>query len=356
MRKSQVSSQFNWIFILIVGGFFLMMFFTMSTRQADVSERRISATALSGLNNIFQAARTGTSLSTTITVPEMRVDFTCEIISDNIYSDYSVDGFTTRIDEMPTFAPGFLEGTSINTWTYRWEMPYTVMNFLYLSNPSTRIFFVFPEGEFEDLKKTINETFSSRKRHHFLESLDDVQDFNDDHTLIAKFTDGEMSNAPVFDHFNNDVRTINMKPYETDNRFGEADIYAKDGQTVSNDVPYLGLASLYGLIFSPDEEFYECSMKKAVRRLARISCIYYSKYKELEEFYQGEDLYCSNLYPQAIQEMEELFGDDFCDAEDLRIEEISKAESFKMEDYHSFFRGMSQANTGAREFSCEMLY
>ena len=356
MKKSQVSSQFNWIFILIVGGFFLMMFFTMSSRQADVSERRVSATALSGLNNIFQAARTGTSLSTTITVPSMRVDFTCEMISDTIYSDYSVDGFSSRIDELPTFTPGYLDGSNINTWTYRWEMPYTVMNFLYLSNRATRIFFVFPEGEYENLRDTINETFSSRKRHHFVEELDDVEDYGDDHTVVAKFTDDGISDSAHSSDFSYDVRSISIEPYENDNRFGKGQMFDKQGTEIGETRTYAGLASLYGLILSPDDEFYQCSMNKAVRRLARISCIYYSKYHEIMEMY-SEDTACYYQYDNAIQQMDDFFGDDFCDLDDASLGDLSDhATEIDKDAYHDFFYAMAEYNTGTRQYSCEMLY
>ena len=53
-RKAQVSTQFNWIFILIVGGLILSMFVAFSSKQKSIAEVQIDARSLEGINTIFE--------------------------------------------------------------------------------------------------------------------------------------------------------------------------------------------------------------------------------------------------------------------------------------------------------------
>ncbi len=361
MKKSQVSSQFNWIFVLLVGGMFLIMFFTMSTRQSTAAETRISAIALSGISTIFESARTGTSLSSVVSVPNIEISFTCEtglFNSDNIYSDYRVGMLSRKIPALPTFAPGTLSGDDLVTWTVSWDMPYRVMNFLFLANSMTRFFFYFPENEFPELKRTINNSFSNNIRHMFIDSVDEIEDYNDDHSIIVVFTsnDGFVDSMGISleDIFRNDARILQVVP-DSNVLFGYVDYYNKRKNHQSR-TTYFGLASLYGAIFSPNSNFYECSILKAMKRFQRVSCVYKQKYNFMARKYERPA--CIVPYNAALGAFDNYFGTDFCmsDNGDVSLGNPNEVVFDEFDSEKLFFESLAQYNRQAISGSCELLY
>ena len=363
MKKSQVSSQFNWIFVLIVGGMFLVMFFTMSTRQSTAADTRISAIALSGISTIFESARTGTSLSSVVNVPNIEIRFTCEtglFNSDNIYSDYRVGTLSRRIPALPTFAPGTLSGDDLVTWTVSWDMPFKVMNFLFLANSMTRFFLYFPEDEFPELKRAINNSFSSNIRHMFIDSLDEIADYNDDHSIIVVFTSDDSNDfvdemdISLEDIFEKDARILQVVP-DSNYLFGYVDYYDKRKSHQSR-TTYFGLASLYGAMFSPSSDFYECSMLKAMKRFQRVSCVYKQKYSAMRETYERPA--CMVPYDAALNTIDLYFGTDFCmsDNGDASLGNPNEVVFDEFDSEKLFFESLTQHNRQTISGSCELLY
>ena len=358
-KGSQVHSQFNWLYILIVGGFFIILFFTMSTRQVDTVERRISASALEGISNIFEAARTGTSMSATVNVPDLKIEFLCEsrLFGDNIYSEYRVGGFSRRMDGLPTFVPGDMEGDNLVTWTQTWELPIPVMNFLYIANSRTRFFFVRDES-FSDIYSAIEDSFSSNMRAEFVESEDPrFADFNDLYSIIVVFTESTSEPTELLEYvdetFSGFYRLVQVVPESIN--FGRINIY--EDMSHVGEMTYAGRASLYGAIFAPDESYYECSMRKAIERLGRVACIHHHKHKALREHYSG-DVQCRNVYDGVVESFYELFGDDFCrDTEGgIDLGDVSMSFEDNYEDIKRFYNSMEDAYGGARRFSCARPY
>lgn len=369
-KKSQVSTQFNWIFVLIVGGMFLLIFFTMSNRQSSAADTRISAIALAGISTIFESARTGTSLSTVVNVPDIDISFTCQsgLFGNNIYSDYRVGGLSRRIPALPTFAPGTLRGTNLITWTVSWDMPFKIMNFLFLANSRTRFFFYFPDDQNLDFKQTINETFSRNIYSIITDTTEDLDFYNDLYSIIVIFADDATFNSldkGFLSRFDNDVRVIQVIP-DDDFRFGN--IKYRDGAAnLEGESIYFGLASFYGAVFSPDKEYYECSMKKALKRFERISCVYKQKYQLMRQTYVSNPN-CDFAYNNALQAFNNLFGDEFCviteNTDPQTSEEFPNtidlnSPTFSFEsyiDYKNFFDDLSTQNRQTIVRSCELLY
>ncbi|MFP4117706.1 MAG: hypothetical protein ACLFTR_02170 [Candidatus Woesearchaeota archaeon] len=358
-RKAQVHSQFNWLFVLIVGGFFIILFFTMSTRQADSAQQRISATALEGISNIFEAARTGTSMSATVDIPDIEIKFSCEneLFGDNTYSEYRVGGFSRRIDALPTFAPGNLEGDNLVTWTQSWEMPFNVMNFLLITNEQTRFFFV-KNDDFSDIYEDIENSFSDNMKVEFVDSIDDDRfaDFNDDFSIVVLFSedDEDPDDLDAIDEtFSGFYRVVQITPDR--DMFGTINFY-EDAAHVS-EIKYAGRASLYGALFSPDKEYYDCSMSKAMERFVRVSCIYNQKHRSLADYYSS-DAQCVSVYDRVLDIFRELHGDDFCAQTSDGIE-LSDASIEIDEDYgklKDFFFALESAYDDARRHSCARPY
>ena len=364
MRKSQVSSQFNWVFVLIVGGMFLLIFFTMGRRQTDAADVRISATAISGLSTILESARTGTSLSTIIDIPEIEIEFSCEIIRDNIiYSDYRVGPMSKKLPILPTFVPGVLNSRNLITWTMSWDMPFKIMNFLYLANNDMRFFFYFPDNQFISFERLINETFSNNIKHVFARDSDNILDYNEEYSIIVIFSNDDNFVANLdFDpgnRFRKQVRIIQIKPSE-DNIFGHVKYFDRNRNQVGSQVAYYGLASFYGAIFSESDEFYTCSMLKAMERFKRVSCIYKQKFERMRESYLSVPG-CLNVYSGTVNYVSNYFeygGMSFCisSGDEISLGDFEKTDFSEYTRERTFYRNIAQSNRQAILNSCELLY
>ena len=344
----------------------------MGARQSDSATTRISATAISGIGTILESARTGTSLSATVSVPEIEIGFFCEFIRpyNYIYSSYGIGGLTRQIPSLPTFVPGNLEGRDIVTWTYSWDMPFKIMNFLFLANSKTRFFFFFPTSDLDPLKTLINESFSNNIKHNFVKETDEILDYNEDNTIIVIFSrNGDFVGSSEFyidltERFSGDVTIVKIIPSDSNYLFGNIKYYDKSKTQINNfrdplqeKTSYFGLASLFGAIFSPDGEYYECSMTKALARLNRVACVYKQKYVRLRDAY-SHDTNCLNVYTQATSIMDSYFTEQFCIHSGDRIELGSLNEKdFSSYTNELFFHtSLANANRQAILNSCELLY
>jgi hypothetical protein len=354
MSKAQVANQFNWIFVLIVGGLFLALFFTMSTKQGKISETRVSATALEGITTIFESARTGNSLSTIIEIPELTMGFSCEyglFNSDTIYSAYTVEGLSKQIPALPTFAPEKLIGNDLSTWTQTWKFPYMIQNFLYIANSKTRFFFIF-DRDFFELQEELNATFSRNMKAEYLSSISELADYNDDLSIVVLVTSDSIDAANIRDVFENTVQIIQVVPDSRSYEFGTLYFNADENKKSY----YYGMASLYGALFSGNKEYYECSMRKAEERFKRVSCVQMKKYQLMSEAY-ANDVECKLAYDTALLNMQTFFGADFCDAENT-IDTGTELFDFSigLENEYYYVNAMDDTNTRTITKSCELLY
>jgi hypothetical protein len=301
------------------------MFVAFSSRQQSISEVQIDARSLEGINTIFESARTGNSLSTTIDTPSINMEFSCESINGYTYSDYSVNGIRKKTDGMVVFAPSKLSGKGLITWTYAWDFPFRVMNFFYVSNERVRYYFVLKDSDLRSIYDLTFETFSDNFKSEFLETWDSskIVDLNDDLTVVVLFAN-ELSISDLdeieatIENFEKDVKIIVVTPRSefapprsNDALFGNIEFYDKDMNSEISS--YMGLASMYGAIVSADKSYYECTMQKASERFKRLACIFLQKYESLKEKYDSD---CRLIYVRSIDNLRTYFSsesnDIFC--------------------------------------------
>ena len=87
-RKSQISIQFHWIFILIAGALILTFFVSIIMKQKSVSEQKIATTLITDLDEIISGAAAGDIESIHIVkIPETEIEYIC---TKEDYSEYSI--------------------------------------------------------------------------------------------------------------------------------------------------------------------------------------------------------------------------------------------------------------------------
>ena len=309
-KKGQVEAQFNWIFVLVVGGIILLFFTVIVMRQKTVSEQKLSATIISDLETIFTGASVSKGTTHLLEVPKVDLEFDC--------NRFYLGQVNKPIGKQVVFAPSRVKGTKLLTWTLEWNAPFKVTNFLYITSLEMRYIFIY-DGLGEDLIKTINNTFPEEMNTEFYEYPLDFQDIKNKNNykvrliFIGKFGKPDIEEAiEGSDYFpsklskmdDNDVTALLITPSTTSEKY--LHFYKKSGEefefrgdtvadSKSSSIDYISpedldenLPSLFGAIFADDYETYNCVMKKAFERLNLIATVYEDKADKSENHYRSQ--------------------------------------------------------------------
>ncbi|MBI2131191.1 hypothetical protein HYU10_05500 [Candidatus Woesearchaeota archaeon] len=80
-RKSAVEMQFNWLFVMIIGGIILVTFLGFAMKQRDVSEDLTKSSIASSLDAIISSAQSSSGEVSVIKVPDEEMTFECNRIA-----------------------------------------------------------------------------------------------------------------------------------------------------------------------------------------------------------------------------------------------------------------------------------
>ncbi len=134
-KKAQAAeTQFNWIFILIVGAVILGFFVFIVIKQKGASEAKFAGKVSQQLDTILVGAKVSSGAFQEIPTPEVTIEFGCD--------DYFIGPASQRLGNRIVFAPAIVEGRSIQTWTLDWNVPFKVTSFLYITAPTIRYYVI----------------------------------------------------------------------------------------------------------------------------------------------------------------------------------------------------------------------
>ncbi len=315
-KKSQISVQFNWIFVLIAGGLILGFFFLMAVKQKDSSSVVISATVKDNVVAIFEGSKVSSGTSTVVKTSNINLKFNCDADPNgkSIYSTYEVEGLSTQVPADVMFAPLEVSGRDLVTWAYSWDVPFKVMNFLYIANPRTR--FVIIGQDSDSLFKQINATLPGDFFVSYYDTfdLDEIQNLNDDITKFI-FVNSNINSDDVFlihEYFqghNNKATILHISGTKSSGNLGFYENHKLPAEfNTRKDSSYSGMASLMGAMFSDTKGYFDCNMKKALRRFNYVNEVYLSRTRKLQIYYRDEaqNAACSSHFAGAISHFSAL--------------------------------------------------
>jgi hypothetical protein len=315
-KRGQAEAQFNWIFVLVVGGIILLFFTVIVLRQKSFSEQKLSANLATDLDTIFAGASVSKGTVHSFNIPNLDMNFDC--------SRFYMGPASKDLGKQVVFAPSRVKGDQLLTWTLEWNFPFKVTNFLYVSSPEVRYVFVY-DSSGEDLVALINESLpdglnvefdevaSVSAARSFMGSISNKNNYAVRFVFIGSFgklnipsfvpsslskMSGDSLTAVLVEHSDLGVRTIHF--YGSKNG---SFVLNNPGDSVSFDFissrdELEGLPSLFGAIFSDNLESYDCVMKKAFERLELVSSVYLDKVDNLKNFYDaspGKSLCASSV-------------------------------------------------------------
>ena len=123
--------MFKWIFGTIAGAFLLSLFVNFSVTHLE-GESLIEGNKMSVfIDDKLDALGLGEGGNVLELEDDFLVGFECGSISVGEWED---DNYAERSTDKVIFSGGRLEGNTINMWTQKWEFPYRIVTFNYLSN------------------------------------------------------------------------------------------------------------------------------------------------------------------------------------------------------------------------------
>jgi hypothetical protein len=274
-KKGVVEIQFNWIFALIAGAVIIALFTGIILKQKNISETSKNSLILNNLDAILSGSEASPGTSKVTRIPETKIEFRC--------NSYSVDKVSKQINSMTVFTPSVLEGNKLITWTLDWNLPYRITNFVYLTNPRVRYVFVGSSPFAEDIFEKIPDGIEKIK----IDSVDQIQDMNDDMVRIIYFGGTTSNLNQIAQTFNNmekgTVTALKITKDSGNNDIGTLDFFEaeNDNFVKKGDSYYIKEPTLFGAIFTDDVKIYNCVMRNAFEKLNIVSQIYREKVFEL---------------------------------------------------------------------------
>ncbi len=273
--RGQVSTPFHWIYVLVAGAIILLFFIGLVAQQRETSEKELSVTVSRKLDGIFTGASLSEQTVNVVDVPELKFSFSCD--KDDA-STYTVgDGSPQPIAFQPFFASDVVT-TKLITWTLEFNMPYKIINLLFIGSPDIATYVVYDDFNrhvMEDIMSTVPAQFGFRQVH-----VNDFPAVEGDFVKLI-FVTNAMLPAALPELPDEHVRVVQISP-------GTATYYTKSGARLEKEDDVVVLSSFdrknpafYAALFSDSAESYRCGMRKAFKRMSILADIYNERAKEI---------------------------------------------------------------------------
>ncbi|MBU0535849.1 MAG: hypothetical protein KKE20_02715 [Nanoarchaeota archaeon] len=286
-KKAVVEVQFNWIFVLVAGALILVFFITIINKQKTVSEKKLSVEILNSMDRIMSGQKASENRQDVISMFEVEMSYSC----GGCDCDFSLAGMSKSKGNLVVFAPTSTESDRLLTWTQSWDMPFRVINFIYISIPENKYYFINPTPNIKndfignlpvnltvDIVSSVDDiTYKGEQKVRLVFFDEDDLDMPDG---LAKADDSRIT-ALVIEGIAPDWEKgkAKLKFYR---KKGDVFIEDEDEEGTTYEYPALGFPAVYGAVYSDSFQNYKCNMDDAVIRLGFVSKVYNSRASKLD--------------------------------------------------------------------------
>lgn len=272
-KRGAIELQFNWIFVLIAGAIILIFLVTLINGIKSSGIKKIDVGVLQNMDAVLRTAQESSINSEeTFRIIEMYgtpVKMICDI--DDI-SSINIKGSEKSTEGLIVFSKSDLKG-NIYAWTVNWNTPMLVGSFLLLTDERTQYVFVGDSSEIIELYNS----FPLNKTKKYISSANGFSCSGFDNCRLIFYRTAPDSlpgkSSAVIINPDSDILEDPLNSYGT--------ILFKEGLTTKTSY-FLKKESIYGAIFSEDKEYYECTMRKALKRLRFATSILLDRTNEIE--------------------------------------------------------------------------
>lgn len=367
-KKAAIEIQFNWIFALIAGGLILFFFITVISGQKETSEQKLHTELTSQFELIFAGQGVATGTKNQIAIPPVPISFGC--------NDYSIGDQSRAFGNSIVFSPPKIEDNMMLTATRAWLIPFKVSNFIYLTAPNIKYYFV---GFNEELQTLIEEAMPLGETYYEFVDEAGYANLQYERNPFVKFVFNGIAEQPenipnlpgsFLDLTPDQVRGVNLVPQirsiaDFDGKTAmvflkkEGNGWSLDDESVSQEsFVNIKFEMFLGGVFAGTAELFQCNMRRAFFRLKYVAGVYDTKLQQLQRKPQynceeglNADPCCGTInaqdgfYTQDFAAMSNLIGSDGFLANNARGTELILHET-----------SLKGKNENAMRGSCPTLY
>ena len=148
--KGEVEIAFNWIYILIAGAVILLFFVGIIVQQKSASENYLAAEVVRMMESIFAGAGVSEKTKNIVDASGL-ADYILYFDCEEGVGKFGVQDKPGGVEDTvhPLFAPLTIQSTQLLTWSLPYNLPYKVVDFLFITSPNTQ-YYVFGSDPFVD--------------------------------------------------------------------------------------------------------------------------------------------------------------------------------------------------------------
>ncbi len=339
LSKKAFAMQFSWIFILIVG--FLILLFTVTAikKQSKVSELDVNVDIVKNLESVLTSAQQSSNTFKKINVPLLDLRYFCE---DNV-STLSVNSKFRNLDDLFIFAPRHIRGKTLFSWSQDYFMPMHITKFLFLATKKNLFIFIN--------SSLINYVYSFIPGNLSLLMLNSVDEFsysdypNYDSYIFVSDEPSVVSFPPSSSKLITRANLIVINTSQQNPDIGTINFYELSNPinprwTHSGNSYFISRSLLYGAIFLPYKQDYDCVVNQILKKSLLIYKIY--NYTVSKEANYTDSYVCKSFYyPSALDNLNNM---------------IDAITDFNLTDIYDSSLYLRTANDNLKRNACPIIY
>lgn len=306
-KRAVVEVQFNWIFILIAGALILTFFIIIISKQKAVSDKKLAVDILNSIDQIMSGQKTSENRQDVIDMFKTSISYSCGGCDCAI----SIGGMSKSKGNIVLFAPLDMRSDRLLTWTQSWDMPFRVTNFVYMSVPEIKYYFIVPSGAPEYIERDFIKNLPVNLSCDVVKNADNIMYKGEQRIRLVFFEDidppampqklAEVSNpivtALVIEGTDSSAWYKGKATLRFYKKSGAVFVEDRDEEGTLNNYPALGMQTAYGAVYSDSFQNFKCNMDDAIKRLNLVSNVYSNRSDILsEKVMLGEIPVSCNIY------------------------------------------------------------
>lgn len=350
--KKGFEVQLHWVFVMVAGILILTFFFMMATRQRSLSQTKLEATLSSDVESVLVGAIVSKGVAQSLPSIPQGLDFSC---SSGCDCKISIGKAEQPFENKVIFSPETLIDRPSVVWSVDWKFPYRIANFLYLTNPDYKYYFVHDDSQ---LSRSLHEQLVRNIPPPIMTEGNIYAEVNFESVFVS-----EVSSITAQDVEHTRFVFVNVEPVSLDNSFRRKSFdavsivqqpqamvrfYEGDGTSFNyvTGKAYAGLPSLYGAVFANDVDMYKCGLQSAFKRMAFISLLFAERASKLQA--QSESARCNYLSLVSSLNKQSSLA--------LQLSSSSELDYSLMASLSGWQSQISAENRGLIEKSCPELF
>jgi hypothetical protein len=265
-KKAQ-DMEFNYIYLMIVGGLILLFTITVSQATRSQTQKSTSLDALKSFDNTVSYMQNSNGVEGSVPLSGLTVQFDYQKDYCNFYTIRNSGLEGNSVKDNPFFAPNYIDNRMM-LYSLPWEIPFSSSYFLYATSP--KIAYVFITTGNDDINELYN-IMPNVTKTRVVDSADFKNQNYDKVRFITK--DTYFPNTNNFDSSMLILKDKDITLVKLDFPNNRAQFLVKNGNSFTSnggnngETYFIDQVTALASIYSDTPESYECNLMKAVLRL-----------------------------------------------------------------------------------------